>query len=52
MSQIPIKYFLNFKNISENRNSGMIKIIIVGKFQNSSLIQYKVKVLVFELEML
>ena len=52
MSQIPIKYSFNFKNISENKNSGMIKIIIADKFQNSPLIQYTIKVPVSELEML
>ena len=38
MPHIPVKYSLNFKNISENRNSGMIKIIIVYKFQISPFI--------------
>ena len=52
MPHIPVKYSLNFKNISENGNSGMIKIIIVDKFQNSPLIQYTIKVPVSELEML
>ena len=52
MPHIPVKYSLNFKNISENGSSGMIKIIIVDKFQNSPLIQTTVKVPVSELEML
>ena len=52
MPHIPIKYSLNFKNISESGSSGMIKIIIVDKFQNSPLIQYTIKVPVSELEML
>ena len=52
MPHIPVKYSLNFKNVSENGNSGMIKIIIVDKFQNSPLIQYTIKVPVSELEML
>ena len=52
MPHIPIKYSLNFKNISESGSSGMIKIIIVDKFQNAPLIQTTIKVPVSELELL
>jgi hypothetical protein len=52
MPHIPIKYSLNFKNISESGSSGMIKIIIVDKFQNTPLIQSTIKVPVSELELL
>ena len=52
MPHVPIKYSLNFKNISETGSSGMIKIIIVDKFQNAPLIQTTIKVPVSELELL
>ena len=52
MPHVPIKYSLNFKNISETGSSGMIKIIIVDKFQNTPLIQSTIKVPVSELELL
>jgi hypothetical protein len=52
MPHIPIKYSLNFKNISESGSSGMIKIIILDKEKSSPLIQTTIKVPVSELEML
>ena len=52
MPNIPIKYSLNFKNISETGASGIIKIIVVDKLKTSPLIQTTMKVPISELEML
>lgn len=52
MPNIPIKYSLKFKNITENGNSGNIKIIVVDKIRPSPLISSTVKVPISELEIL
>jgi len=52
MPNIPIKYSLNFKNISETGASGIIKIILVDKLKTTPLIQTTMKVPISELEML
>jgi Bardet-Biedl syndrome 1 protein len=52
MPNVPVKYSLKFKNISDNGNSGIIKIIVVDKIRPSPLITSTVKVPISELEIL
>jgi Bardet-Biedl syndrome 1 protein len=52
MPNVPVKYSLKFKNISENGSSGNIKIIVVNKIRPTPLITSTVKVPISELEIL
>lgn len=52
MPNVPTKYSLKFKNISENGSSGHIKIIILDKNRTTPLITTSVKVPVSEVEIL
>jgi hypothetical protein len=51
MPNVPIKYCLKFKNISETGNSGNIKILIVDKVKTAPLTTSIVKVPISEIEM-
>lgn len=51
MPNIPMKYYLKFKNISENGVSDNVKIMIVEKTNTSPLIVNKIKIPVSELEL-
>jgi Bardet-Biedl syndrome 1 protein len=52
MPNVPMKYSMKFKNISENGNSGAIKILILEKSRTSPLITSTIKVPISELEMI
>ena len=51
MPNIPLKYSLKFKNISENGMSGNIKIVIVDKVKTNPLVSTTIKVPISELDM-
>jgi len=52
MPNVPIKYYLKFRNVSENGISGMIKIFILDKSRTSPLITTTVKVPISEIDII